>query len=521
MIARTMDCAELSPVKRNGPAVRSWVGNGALWLARGGGKAAGCSVRAMQKTSGAVVGIGRRAAEAAREPGKRLANALRTPTTDLIPTKVTVGARLRTRRRIRRLQKEIDLLRKRMAPKLASALMEGLANPAEDEQVGQCLAGIRTREREIGDLKRKLAQEEARKEAPVLSKRARGEVQPTRATPAPAGIEPHAPAAKTAVAAPQERADETRVAGRPEAVGKPWVLPEKGAPPGETRVDAKPRTGIVAPTPSVEAMQAPSARAGEKPGRVGISAETPERGKTTEATLRQEMLGDAQFSLASERLAFEDAVRATSDEDPAVREAAVRSLAWMKNPAATRVLILLTEDPRQSVRTRSLEALLGRQETGLLPVFASATKDRSARVRLAALRGLYKLDEVNATPYLIEALADPDARVRRRAAMCLAWAGAHEAAPKLVSMLDDPDAAVRKAVIDALEAVRSKLAVGRLIEMLDAEDIEAREAAHRVLKSLTGQHIVFSAGASADTRAKGQARWRAWWEANRASFSIR
>jgi hypothetical protein len=520
MIAKAAGNAELILGRTEGQDGCSRVGDGIGWVAKTGGMAAGFSVRA-------VKGIGRRTARALQDSKKKIADALCAPTTDWIPGEISVGTRLRARRRIRGLRKEIRRLQKKMAPELVSVLMAGGVNPAEDERVQEYRTQIHTRQSEIDDLKAKLEEKRGMR-VPVVPKggarkarlaeagsqtmaavpvQAAGEREKPSAPPTaePLPSEAETPAAKTAIAEAgwqphlhvlRERAGESR---------KESISPVVAAAPAR-------------PTPGAEA--APAERKTE-PGRAqGPRKTEAQTGTPGPGLLLEEILGQAEFSLASERLAFEEAVRDAGSEDPLLREMAAQHLSKIKNPAATRVLTVLAEDPRQTVRARSLDALLAQQAEGVFPLFATAAKDRSSRVRITALRGLYKVDSVKAVPHLIEALADEDAGVRRRAVTCLSWAGAREATLELISLLDDPDTAVRRAVVDALEAMRTKVAVPRLIDALDAEDAQVREAAYKALRNLTGQSIVFDPSVSAEARAKGKAKWKEWWEENKATFSI-
>ena len=90
----------------------------------------------------------------------------------------------------------------------------------------------------------------------------------------------------------------------------------------------------------------------------------------------------------------------------------------------------------------------------------------------------------------------------------------------LLPMLKDEDLFVRRLTVEGLRGFRqSEVVDALLVSLADPEDI-VRDTAWRSLKELTGQKIPFEAAGSREARARGQRRWRDWWDKNRASFGI-
>ena len=86
-------------------------------------------------------------------------------------------------------------------------------------------------------------------------------------------------------------------------------------------------------------------------------------------------------------------------------------------------------------------------------------------------------------------------------------------------MTRDPDGFVRRLTVEGLRDFRHADAVNALLDALGDSDEIVADTAWASLKKLTGQKIPFDAKSpSKDTRARGQQRWREWWEKNRDTF---
>lgn len=461
--------ADSSGIGGDSSSARKWMSGGLAWMAKSGGKALGYSVRATQKTGAVVTDVQRAITQAAKRSGEA-AHALLVSTAELFPTEIPIGNRIRTAKRIRRLKKECTRLSERMQRKAGAVRSEGQINPAQNAAIRRLSDAIRLRAAEIGKLKAKLKARRVDMKAGAVSKKARRRGQATAATAGAAG---------------------TVVTGE--------------APATES--------------PMSKALMA------EASGVKGLAAKPPEAEKAPRKGARTRLLLEraseqATFCLASERLAFQNAVRDVQTANPALIDVAMESLKRINNPAVTRVLSLLAKDPRTGVRAHALNALTEQRNEEAIPLFQQAVNDSSARVRMAALRGLHKLGHGAATPYLMKALEDEDAGVRRRAVTCLTWAGAQEAVPNLLILLEDPETAVRKAVVDALGNLKSRLTIPGLIQALADEDIRVRRAAHETLKNLSHHTIVFSPEDSREDWVRVKAQWEAWWKVNSATFQL-
>jgi hypothetical protein len=234
----------------------------------------------------------------------------------------------------------------------------------------------------------------------------------------------------------------------------------------------------------------------------------------------EEIVQQAEFALASEKMAFVGVIRGV-EAAGCLSESAAKKLNAIANPAVDQLFAVLAEHPHEATRARSVGALAERQTKDALPIFERAATDSSARVRAAALSGLYKLIGERAIPRLTRALKDEDPTVRHRVVMCLAWIGSRDVVPKLHELMTDDDASVRRAVVSALGTLKSEVSVPRVIEALDDEDVKVREAAHRTLKEVSRRNIAFNAQGALEERAKAKALWKAWWREQGASTEDR
>jgi hypothetical protein len=476
---------DLSPDLARGVSAADLAGKGIANLVRCGGMTVGYSVRATKSAGAMLKGIGLKSATALRRPGRALAEALRIPTAEVVPPRIAIGTRLRARKRIRRLRKEISRLQKRAGKRIASVMALGAAQPLEDEQVQEQTRAMRRKKAELAELLKPQPKPEAVRDVPVVSK--------------PLARDVRIPAVVERSVARQEPEPSVRV----EKPAKPLVREAVIKP-----VASKAAMAPVAPPRKIEPEVA---QAPEKRRACGRDSQP--------AASMEGILEQAEFSLLSQRLAFKVAFEDAQSAEAGVRERAARALRSIENPAATRVLALLAKDSDLGVRVQSLAALQEREHKPSLPLFVEALADESVRVRATALRGLYKVAPAQGIPHFVKALADEDAGVRRRAAMCLAWVEAREAIPELIPLLDDADARVRRAAIESLQGLGSKVSVPRLIEMLSREeDVEVLDTVVEALRTLTGKRIVFNPEASEQTRAQGKSRWETWWKESKTSF---
>jgi len=135
---------------------------------------------------------------------------------------------------------------------------------------------------------------------------------------------------------------------------------------------------------------------------------------------------------------------------PLVRVGAVNALAWIKNSAATQVLI-------------------------------GALKDTDAQVRTRAAFALGWLADRRAVRHLIVALHDPDDEVRMQAAVALGWIGDSRAIGPLVEVMGETHDWIPVAAVEALSHIKHNDAVEALMIACGYGNPPVRQRARRIL----------------------------------------
>jgi HEAT repeat protein len=152
-----------------------------------------------------------------------------------------------------------------------------------------------------------------------------------------------------------------------------------------------------------------------------------------------------------------------SDENPAVRAAAIRAMGWYGD---ANLLSEALRDENADVRLLAAQHLGGRGPQGerRAAALVDALKDSHAGVRQAAAESLCSIGPESAQA-LIKSVSDPDPRVRAGAALALGDVGLSKESrqrapdevqtitPLLNKLLDDEDAEVRRNAATTLKVL--------------------------------------------------------------------
>jgi hypothetical protein len=142
------------------------------------------------------------------------------------------------------------------------------------------------------------------------------------------------------------------------------------------------------------------------------------------------------------------------DEDPGVREAAVRALGATWDERAVPPLAGALGDPDADVREAAARALGNIWSDEAADTLGLALADRSRLVREAAVTALAWLADARTLPPLVAALHDPAGAVREQAADALASLGSAAAlAPLLATAATDEDPWVRERAEEAIRVL--------------------------------------------------------------------
>ena len=134
-------------------------------------------------------------------------------------------------------------------------------------------------------------------------------------------------------------------------------------------------------------------------------------------------------------------IEALNDPNPGVREAALRSLAWIADPSAVPAMAAMAlSDPNPELRSTAAFQLRKIRSPDAVPALIDALDDPSRDVRMSALKSLEVIGDKRAIPQIAEvAVNDPALGPSTRATDILAKLGDPRAVPQLVSVLTETD----------------------------------------------------------------------------------
>jgi len=220
----------------------------------------------------------------------------------------------------------------------------------------------------------------------------------------------------------------------------------------------------------------------------------------------------ATFTLRSDAIIFEKALRDLLEAEMDIKRLAVSELGKLGNKHAGPVLKEALAINDQELQAEIINALIQIDDGEVLPICKRYIKHPYAGVRTACVRGLYKAGQAEAGPLLIEALKDENMEVRNSSAMFLGWIESKEALPSLLQVAAaDTDLRTRKSAIQALENIRDQGAVLPLIRLLNDDAKEIRDKTLVTLERITGETLAVSKSDDVKERLADVKRLKAWW----------
>jgi HEAT repeat protein len=147
------------------------------------------------------------------------------------------------------------------------------------------------------------------------------------------------------------------------------------------------------------------------------------------------------------------------DENPKVRESAVKIAGYFAWPNCTNSLIDLCEDPNSRVRRAAIEHLPYLESDRVIPTLVEAMNSDEPNIRASAARAFAQVPRTVALPHLLKALDDMEPWVRYYSARSLGWHADVEALSALAKLAQmDSATHVRAAAIEALGQVGKSIA---------------------------------------------------------------
>ena len=141
--------------------------------------------------------------------------------------------------------------------------------------------------------------------------------------------------------------------------------------------------------------------------------------------------------------AFGELLLMLSNDDPAIRLAAIESLGDMTNQNTIPALSAALNDPNPQLRIAVLEALAIQGDESAVSSDELYLYDQDPDVRVAAIEALVELESETAVSALAGLLSDPDTLIRHHAVSALGDIGGEYAISYLLQARYDPDERIR------------------------------------------------------------------------------
>ncbi|MEI6666942.1 MAG: HEAT repeat domain-containing protein [Acidobacteriota bacterium] len=226
-----------------------------------------------------------------------------------------------------------------------------------------------------------------------------------------------------------------------------------------------------------------------------------------EASIRK-----ATFTLKSDAIIFQKALRDLLEADMDIKRLAVSELGKMGNKHAGPVLKEAIGIDNHDLQAEILNALIQIDDPDVVAICKRHMNHPYAGVRAACVRGLYRVGKTDTAPLLVEALKDDNVEVRNSSAMFLGWLEFTPAIPTLLHVAAaDLDVRVRKSALQALENIRDQGAVLPLMRLLNDDDKDIRDKVLVTLERITGESLAIDTSDDARARVAAVSRVKEWW----------
>ena len=230
------------------------------------------------------------------------------------------------------------------------------------------------------------------------------------------------------------------------------------------------------------------------------------------SAVAESALRRATFTLKSDAIIFQKAVRDVVEAEIDIKRLAVSELGKLGNPHAGPVLKEALSIDNPDLHAEIINALIQIEDGDIVPICKRSIAHRSAGVRAACVRGLYRAGKTETAPLLVEALKDDNVEVRNSSAMFLGWLEFNPAIPTLLHVAAaDSDPRVRKSALQALENIRDQGAVLPLMRLLNDESKDIRDKVLVTLERITGETLRLEAGDDPRARVADVTRLKEWW----------
>ena len=181
-----------------------------------------------------------------------------------------------------------------------------------------------------------------------------------------------------------------------------------------------------------------------------------------------------------------------TDENKAVRLAALDGLSKSDNITDIEQLCKLISDPDYKVQNKAIEAIVKSKHPKTVLYLIPHLKDESEYVRRAAVEVLNEIASKESVKDLLNAIKDEDWWVRSRAADALGKIGGKKVVQAVIELIKDDDEFIRRSAIEIINATKDESTFDALIQSLDDSDWWVRERAIDGLAELGNKNACLS-----------------------------
>lgn len=179
-----------------------------------------------------------------------------------------------------------------------------------------------------------------------------------------------------------------------------------------------------------------------------------------------------------------------SDENKAVRLAALEGLSNSNKDIEIEKLCALINDPDFKVQNKAIETITKINHPKTVFHLIPHLKDESEYTRRAAVEVLNEIADANSVKDLFNAIKDEDWWVRSRAADALGKIGGKRVVDAVISLIKDDDEFIRRSAIEIINATKDERTFDALTSSLDDADWWVRERAIDGLAALGDKKCV-------------------------------
>ncbi len=179
-----------------------------------------------------------------------------------------------------------------------------------------------------------------------------------------------------------------------------------------------------------------------------------------------------------------------SDENKAVRLAALDGLSRANKIDDIEQLCKLISDPDFKVQNKAIEAIVKIKHPKTVLYLIPHLKDESEYVRRAAVEVLNEIASKESVKDLLNAIKDEDWWVRSRAADALGKIGGKRVVRAVIQLIKDDDEFIRRSAIEIINATKDDSTFEALVQSLDDSDWWVRERAIDGLADLGNKKCV-------------------------------